>query len=97
MSTALKNVPTTFDSLNDPTLNADQHFSTFLKIFQNPGSTYKPITTLGTTDADLFAAFVDKYLAGNVAEPAGGPAGRGGTGRQAEPAGMTVNGGSSSR
>jgi multiple sugar transport system substrate-binding protein len=66
LSQALKNVPTTFDSLNDPTLNADQHFSTFLKIFQNPGSTYKPITTLGTADADLWAAFVDKYLAGNV-------------------------------
>jgi multiple sugar transport system substrate-binding protein len=66
LSRALKNVPTTFDSLNDPTLNADQHFSTFLKIFSNDGSTYKPITTLGTTDAELWAAFVDKYLAGNV-------------------------------
>jgi multiple sugar transport system substrate-binding protein len=66
LSTALKNVPTTFDSLNDPTLNSDQHFSTFLKIFENQGSTYKPITTLGTTDAELWAAFCDKYLAGNV-------------------------------
>ncbi len=66
LSQALKNVPTTFDSLNDPTLNADQHFSTFLEIFSNDGSTYKQITTLGTTDAELWAAFCDKYLAGNV-------------------------------
>jgi multiple sugar transport system substrate-binding protein len=67
LSKALQNVPTTFGSLSDPSLNADPHFSTFLKIFGNPGSTYKPITTLGTTDAELWAAFCDKYLAGNVA------------------------------
>jgi multiple sugar transport system substrate-binding protein len=67
LSQALKNVPTTFDSLSDPTLNSDQYFSTFLKIFGNAGSTYKPITTLGTTDGELWAAFCDKYLAGNVA------------------------------
>ena len=62
----LKNVPTTFPSLKDPTLSSDPNFKTFLNIFGNPHSGYKQITPLGTADADLFSAFIDKYLAGNV-------------------------------
>lgn len=62
----LKNVPTTFPALKDPALSSDPHFSTFLKIFANAHSGYKQITPLGTADGDLFAAFVDKYFAGNV-------------------------------
>lgn len=66
LSQALKNVPTTFDSLKDPTLAAVPHFDTFLKIFANPNSTYKQITPLGLTDAQLWQDFVVKYLAGNI-------------------------------
>jgi multiple sugar transport system substrate-binding protein len=66
LSQRLKNVPTTFDSLKDPALTSDPHFDTFLKIFGNADSTYKPITPLGTGDASVWEAFVDKYLAGNV-------------------------------
>jgi multiple sugar transport system substrate-binding protein len=62
----LKNVPTTFPALKDPTLSADSNFKTFLNIFANPHSGYKQITPLGTADGDLFSAFIDKYLAGNV-------------------------------
>jgi multiple sugar transport system substrate-binding protein len=62
----LKNVPTTFPSLNDPVLSSDPQFGTFLKIFANPHSGYKQITPIGTADGDLFSAFIDKYLAGNV-------------------------------
>jgi multiple sugar transport system substrate-binding protein len=63
----LKNVPTTFPSLKDPVLSSDPQFDTFLKIFANPHSGYKQITPIGTADGDLFSAFIDKYLAGNVA------------------------------
>jgi multiple sugar transport system substrate-binding protein len=62
----LKNVPTTFPALKDPILSSDPNFKTFLNIFANPHSGYKQITPLGTADGDLFSAFIDKYLAGNV-------------------------------
>jgi multiple sugar transport system substrate-binding protein len=62
----LKNVPTTLPALKDPTLSQNANFKTFLNIFANPHSGYKQITPLGTADSDLFSAFIDKYLAGNV-------------------------------
>lgn len=64
----LGNVPTTYESLKDPTLASDPHFSTFLKIFANPNSGYKQITPLGTTDTTLQGSFLDKYFAGNVSD-----------------------------
>lgn len=66
LATALKNVPTTVGSLNDPTLTQDPHFATFMKIFLDPKSGYKQITPLGTADANLLSAFIEKYLAGKV-------------------------------
>jgi multiple sugar transport system substrate-binding protein len=62
----LKNVPTTFDSLKDPTLSSDPIFRTFLNIFKDPDSHFRPLTTLGTGDADLEAAFVEKWEAGKI-------------------------------
>ena len=62
----LKNVPTTFPALKDPTLSGNPNFKTFLNIFANPHSGYKQITPLGSADGDLFSAFIDKYLAGSV-------------------------------
>ena len=62
----LKNVPTTYPSLKDPTLSGDPNFDTFLKIFANPHSGFKQITPIGTADEDLISAFIDKYLAGTV-------------------------------
>ena len=66
LATLLGNVPTTYDSLKDPAVAADPQFATCLKIFGNPNSAYKQITTLGTTDATLQGAFFSKYYAGNV-------------------------------
>ena len=66
LANLLNNVPTTFASLKDPTLSSNPKFATFLRIFASPHSGYKQITPLGTADDDLFSAFVDKYLAGNV-------------------------------
>lgn len=62
----LSNVPTVLSALSDPKLTGDPHFATFLRIFANPNSRYKPITPLGTGDVDLVAQFADKYVAGKV-------------------------------
>jgi multiple sugar transport system substrate-binding protein len=66
LANLLNNVPTTIAALKDPTLSGNPKFATFLRIFANKHSGYKQITPLGTADSDLFTAFVDKYLAGNV-------------------------------
>jgi multiple sugar transport system substrate-binding protein len=62
----LKNVPSTLDSLKDPTLEADPHFKTFLDVFKNPKSTFKPLTPIGQTDEDLFGTFGEKWQAGKI-------------------------------
>jgi multiple sugar transport system substrate-binding protein len=72
LAEALKNVPTTFPALKDPALTSDPHFATFLKIFANPHSRYKPITTLGTGDVSLMNQFVEKFVAGKVSDLNGG-------------------------
>jgi multiple sugar transport system substrate-binding protein len=66
LSTILKNVPTTFEALKDPGLNSDEHFKPFLDIFGNANSSFKPLTPIGSTDADLWSSFVDKWEAGGV-------------------------------
>jgi multiple sugar transport system substrate-binding protein len=68
LAKGLRNVPSTVDSLKDPELNADPHFSTFMKIFQNPKSTFKPITPIGQVDQDLFGSLAEKYQAGKVSD-----------------------------
>jgi multiple sugar transport system substrate-binding protein len=66
LANKLFNVPTTNDTLEDPTLSADEHFKTFLDIAANPNSSFRPLTTLGTGDADLEAAFLVKWEAGKI-------------------------------
>jgi multiple sugar transport system substrate-binding protein len=68
LAKGLRNVPSTVESLKDPELNADAHFSTFMKIFQHPKSTFKPITPIGQTDQDLFGSLAEKYQAGKVTD-----------------------------
>src|SRR6266545_1314883 len=64
----LKNVPSTFDALKDPVLQNDPHFKTFMAIFQNPKSTFKPITPIGQTDSDLFGGLrsLDSQIAKQI-------------------------------
>jgi multiple sugar transport system substrate-binding protein len=62
----LKNVPSTVTSLKDPQLQADPKFKTFLDVFANPKSTFKPITPIGQTDGDLLGTFGEKWQAGQV-------------------------------
>jgi multiple sugar transport system substrate-binding protein len=66
LANKLYNVPTTIDTLSDPTLNANEQFKTFLDIAANPNSSFRPLTTLGTADADLLAAFLAKWEAGKI-------------------------------
>ena len=68
LAKGLRNVPSTVESLKDPELNSDPHFSTFMKIFQNPKSTFKPITPIGVTDQDLFGSLAEKHQAGKVTD-----------------------------
>jgi multiple sugar transport system substrate-binding protein len=68
LATILKNVPTTYDSLKDPGLSSNEHFKTFLDIFANPNSGFKPLTTIGTADEDLWLAFLAKWEAGKVTD-----------------------------
>jgi multiple sugar transport system substrate-binding protein len=67
LANKLYNVPTTIETLADPTLAADDHFKTFLDIAANSNSRFRPLTTLGTGDADLEAAFLVKWEAGKIA------------------------------
>jgi len=66
LAKGLRNVPSTVESLKDPELNADPHFATFMKIFQHPKSTFKPVTLIGQVDQDLFGSVAEKYQAGKV-------------------------------
>lgn len=68
LAETLGNVPTTFDSLKDPTLANDPHFKVFLQIFANPRSGFKPLTTIGDTDETLWSNFLDKWQAGQVSD-----------------------------
>jgi multiple sugar transport system substrate-binding protein len=68
LAKGLRNVPSTVESLKDPELNADPHFSIFMKIFQNPKSTFKTITPIGVTDQDLFGSLAEKHQAGKVTD-----------------------------
>ena len=72
LATILKNVPTTFESLKDPALNSDEHFKVFLQIFGNEHSGFKPLTPIGSTDADLWDSFIDKWESGGVTDLQGG-------------------------
>jgi len=66
LAETLGNVPTTFDALKDPKLTGTPHFQTFLDIFANPDSAFKPITVIGQADSDMLASFLDDWEAGKV-------------------------------
>jgi multiple sugar transport system substrate-binding protein len=72
LAEALKNVPTTFESLKDPQLTNDTNFNVFMKIFKDPNSRYKQLSPLGTADVDTFVQWLSKYLAGQGGSLASG-------------------------
>ena len=84
----LKNVPSTFESLKDQELQDDPHFKTFLDIFANQTSTFKPITPIGQTDTDLLGTFGQKWQAGKVPDLQAGLKQLDDADQQAAPAGL---------
>jgi len=66
LAETLGNVPTTYESLKDPKLLATPHFKTFLDIFANPKSGFKPLTVIGDTDSTLWGNFLSDWEAGKV-------------------------------
>ena len=65
-SNAIRNVPTTKQSLTSPELKPDPNFATFLRIFNHPKSATHPITATGAAYLELAASFVTKHQAGRV-------------------------------
>ena len=72
LAKGLKNVPSTNEALQSSELAADPRFKTFMDIFQNPKSSFKPITPIGQVDGDLFGTFAEKWQAGKVSDLQGG-------------------------
>jgi multiple sugar transport system substrate-binding protein len=64
----LGNVPTWKAALTDPALKVNAKFAPFLKVSANPNSASTPVLPIGTANQDLLATFMDKYLAGDVAD-----------------------------
>ena len=65
---AIGNVPTTLPALESPDLDLPEQFQTFLDIFGNPGSHYKDMSIIGSTDQNLLSDFAERWQAGDVAD-----------------------------
>jgi multiple sugar transport system substrate-binding protein len=66
MGNAIRNVPTTFASIESPALDVTPQFQTFLDVFAHPGSHYKQTSEIGTADQDIVADFGADWQAGDV-------------------------------
>ena len=67
-SNAIRNVPTTKQSLNSKEIKPDAHFKTFLNVFANPNSKTSPITAAGNAYGTLIQAFAVKWQAGHAGD-----------------------------
>jgi multiple sugar transport system substrate-binding protein len=67
-SNAIRNVPTTKESLHSKEIKPDAHFATYLKIFSNPNSKTSPITAPGNAYSTLIQAFAVKWQAGHAGD-----------------------------
>jgi multiple sugar transport system substrate-binding protein len=68
MANVIRNVPTTFPSLESPELDVTPQFQTFLDVFAHPGSHYKQTSEIGTADQDLVSNFGEDWQSGDVAD-----------------------------
>ena len=66
MANTVRNVPTTYASLDSPDLDITPQFQTFLDILQHPNSHYKETSAIGQADQDLMASFMEEWQAGKV-------------------------------
>jgi multiple sugar transport system substrate-binding protein len=67
-SNAIRNVPTTKESLSSKEIKPDTRFATFLKVFSNPNSTTTPITAAGNAYGTLIQGFAVKWQAGHAGD-----------------------------
>jgi multiple sugar transport system substrate-binding protein len=72
MANNVRNVPTTFDSLQSPDLDVTPQFQTFLDIFANENSHYKEPSAIGAADQNIVQAFAEKWEAGKDTDLEGG-------------------------
>ncbi|MCT9932273.1 ABC transporter substrate-binding protein [Planotetraspora sp. A-T 1434] len=66
LAQGLKNVPSTVPSLQDPTLQQDEHFKTFLDIFANPNLSTNPASSNGGAYLKTAEDFATSYQSGGV-------------------------------
>lgn len=64
----LKNIPSTYESLETSGYGDDPKHQTFVDILENEHSTYKATSAAGSADVDLMAAFVERVEAGEVSD-----------------------------
>ena len=68
MANLINNVPTTFDSLKSPDLQFPKQFQTFLDVYQNPLSGYRPSTAIGDADESAMGKLMEKWQDGSVTD-----------------------------
>lgn len=68
MANNVRNVPTTLDALHSPDLEVTPQFQTFLDIFENPNSHYKPTTAIGDGDQTAISQVLDDYQIGKISD-----------------------------
>jgi multiple sugar transport system substrate-binding protein len=69
LSNGLRNVPTTEASLTSPDLVVDEHFRTFIDVFQNKYSSTTPATTAGAAGyTQAMDAFAERWQQGKVSD-----------------------------
>jgi multiple sugar transport system substrate-binding protein len=68
MANFVRNVPTTFASLESPDLDVTPQFQTFLDMFKNPDSHYKPSSPIGDGDQTAIAAVLEDWQAGKITD-----------------------------
>lgn len=69
MANIVRNVPTTFAALESPNLDVTPQFQTFLDMFANPASHYKPTTAIGDGDQAAIGAVLEDWQVGKVDDP----------------------------
>ena len=68
MANFVRNVPTTYAALESPDLDVTPQFQTFLDIFQNPNSHYKPTTAIGSGDQTAIGTVMDDWQVGKLTD-----------------------------
>lgn len=68
MANLVNNVPTTTESMTSPDLTLPPQFGTFMEVFQNPNSGYRPTTVLGSELEQYLLNFAQDWQAGDATD-----------------------------